>query len=208
MNRLLVLITASLVLGGCAIGNQYSYQSADIALPVTGAGEVGLAVIDRRPYVVSGDKGANFVGLQRGGFGNPFNVTTESGLPLAQVVQDELDDALTVRGFQVQNLVLKTDDMAVIASAFHKNGAPKNIVLIFYEWKTDAMMSFGLSYDLQLKILNQSGNVIAETSTKGNKESLGGAGFESHNSTSAAQALELKLSRMFNEPEVKAALEM
>ena len=78
MMRLLIVALSAVALAGCAVGNTYDYQAADIGLPVVGKGKVGVAVVDRRPYVLSGDKEADFVGLQRGGFGNPFNVTTRS----------------------------------------------------------------------------------------------------------------------------------
>jgi hypothetical protein len=42
-----------------------------------------VGVQDRRPYVISGNKDEHFVGLSRGGYGNPFDVTTASGKALA-----------------------------------------------------------------------------------------------------------------------------
>ena len=87
MSRLLVIAAAFVALGGCAIGNKYDYEVASIELPVVGTNEIGVAVVDRRPYVVSGDKQPDFVGLQRGGFGNPFDVTTKSGNPMAADMQ-------------------------------------------------------------------------------------------------------------------------
>ena len=73
---------------GCAIGNQYDYRTANVSLPLTGDGVLGVGVLDNRSYVLSGEKEPNFVGLQRGGFANPFNVTTASGKPLTDDMSD------------------------------------------------------------------------------------------------------------------------
>ncbi|MEA3644206.1 MAG: hypothetical protein VBE63_30420, partial [Lamprobacter sp.] len=62
--RLLVLVGAALILGGCAIGNTYEYRLPRMPLPVEGNSSIGLAVTDLRPYILSGDKEPDFVGLQ------------------------------------------------------------------------------------------------------------------------------------------------
>ena len=80
------------------------------------------------------------------------------------------------------------------------------MILEVHEWKTDAMMSFGLSYDLRLRVMDESANLLAEAKTSGIKEKLGGAGFESANSTSAANAFSSKIGSLFNDPDVMHAL--
>ena len=92
----MALILAVLFIGGCAVGNKYSYKTSDIDLPIrTEGGEaLVLQVKDLRPYVLNGDKEANFVGLQRGGFGNPFDVTTESGEPMTDVMAVAIENGL------------------------------------------------------------------------------------------------------------------
>jgi hypothetical protein len=207
MMRLLIVALCAVALAGCAVGNTYDYQAADIGLPVVGKGKVGVAVVDRRPYVLSGDKEADFVGLQRGGFGNPFNVTTKSGKPLASDMQTSLAQAVQEKGFEVTELYFSSPDSAVVATAVRDNGAKRNVVLSLNEWKTDAMMNFAVSYDLVLQIVDENYEVIAESNTSGDKEKLGAAGMASQNSRTAAQVFEVKVSRMFNEPEVGLALE-
>lgn len=70
------------------MGNKHQYIGSDPELLVTTTYATAVAVQDRRPYVLDGDKDADFVGIQRGGFGNPFDVITTSGRPLARHVRD------------------------------------------------------------------------------------------------------------------------
>jgi hypothetical protein len=205
--RPLLAILAVFLLAGCAVGNTYSYRDSNMALPISGDDSIGLAVVDRRPYVLSGDKPAAFIGLQRGGFGNPFNVTTESGKPLAEEVQTALASGLRKRGYSVTEFYPSSSTDADISNAIKAGNLSKNVVLVLREWKTDAMMSFGLSYDLLLEVLAANGDLLASASSQANKENLGSAGFEDANATLAKRAMESKLEALFREESIKNVLQ-
>lgn len=195
------------LLTGCAAGNKYDYQQADISLPVKGEAKVSLGVIDNRSYVTNGEKPANFIGLQRGGFGNPFEVTTSSGNPLTEDMSDVLVRSLKNSGFQVNKLYFSSPDTSLVASVIMKDGQQKNIILTVNEWKTDVMMNIALIYDLVLQVKNKEGKEIASASIRSNgKEKLSGAGFEGQNSRVATSAFETKVSRLFNNPSIINAL--
>ena len=95
---------------------------------------------------------------------------------------------------------------SVIASAVRQAAKTRNVILIINEWKTDAIVNFGLSCDLNLKVMDDSANLLAETSTSASKEKLGGAGFEGANSISAANAFSSKIGQLFNDPDMMRAL--
>jgi hypothetical protein len=164
MNRLLTITVLLLSAAGCAAGQHYDYAAADMALPVTGSGEIGVAVIDVRPYVLNGEKKPDFVGLQRGGFGNPFDVTTQSGNPLAMDMQQVLIDALKDGGYHAQPIRITTAEDAVIARVIAAVGSPVNVLLFVREWKTDAMMKLGLTYDIELKVLGEQSDLWSSRS--------------------------------------------
>ena len=204
--RLLILVILSWVVTGCAVGNKYSYQDSDIAIRVQGTGQLGVAVVDNRPYVLNGDKSPAFIGLQRGGFGNPFDVSTSSGKPLAQEVRGALATALRKRGFLVTELSASSSDDLAKMMAVESTGVSRNIFLSIREWKTDAMARLGLSYDLLLQVVEIDGDVLASTSSQGSKESLGPGGFEEQNALLAKRALATKIEALFNDPAIRAVL--
>lgn len=203
----LVILLFSIITG-CAVGNKYDYQQVDISLPIKGTEEVGLGVIDNRHYVNSGNKPANFVGLQRGGFGNPFDVKTSSGQSLTEDMTETLARSLEKSGFEVNKLQISKSDASFVTSVIKKDGQKRNIILTVNEWKTDVMMSIAVIYDLLLQVKDHEGKEIASASTKSNgKETISGAGFEGQNSRAATSTFETKVSRLFNNPEIIKALE-
>lgn len=193
------------VLSGCAVGNQYDYQSTNVALPVVGSGELGLGVIENRSYVLDGSKKPNFVGLQRATLGNAFQVTTVSGNSLTQDMATSLNSALRDNGFNVTDLEIATADSATIATAVSDGGLDKNVVLTVTEWKTDIYLNMMLHFDLLLEIVNGEGVTIASNSTQG-EEKVGGGGFEKHMSETASSAFETKIGRLFNDASIKFAM--
>src|SRR3546814_13503229 len=83
MRNLAFVLCMGVLLGGCAVGNTHRYDLGDAQFQVNSSKSIAVAVVDVRPYVLDGDKAPDFSGLMRGGFGNPFDVTTDSGQPLA-----------------------------------------------------------------------------------------------------------------------------
>lgn len=206
LGRLIFAAAVVSVITGCAVGNTYSYRESDLAIPVSGDEAIGLTVVDRRPYVLSGDKPAAFIGLQRGGFGNPFDVTTESGQPLAAEVQTALANAMRKRGYKVIELYPSSSSESDILRAIQSGKMAKNVVLVFREWKTDAMMSLGLSHDLVLQVLGPDGTTLGSSSSQSHKESLGPAGFEDQNALLAKRAMASKVEALFRDTSIQDAL--
>ncbi|MFA5631131.1 MAG: hypothetical protein WC997_06450 [Porticoccaceae bacterium] len=202
-SSLAVLLLA--ITTGCAVGNKYDYSSVSVSLPLQGSGELGVAVVENRAYVVSGDKAPDFIGIQRGGFGNPFNVTTKSGKPLTEDMAASLGAALERSGFKVSALDVRSPDASVIAAAATRQGQQRNVILKVNEWKTDVMMRIRLIYDLDLQITDGAGRTIASNRLQGD-EVIGGGGFEGQNAGSASSSFEAKIGRLFNKPEIFAAL--
>jgi hypothetical protein len=204
--HLLIIAAAMVAAGGCAMGKKYDYQVANIEIPAVGTNELGVAVVDRRAYVNGGDKQSNFVGLQRGVFGQPFEVTTTSGNPMAIDMQAALARALEEQGYEVTELDISLADDSVVGQVIKQNAAKRNVVLLLNEWKTDAMMSFGLTYDIILQIFDQNHSLLAQASAEGIKEVVSGGGMARPDSLPAAHAFEVKVSLLFNDPEIKRTL--
>lgn len=203
----LALICMLFVVTGCAVGNKYDYHTRTIALPVKSEAhkKVILDVEDLRPYVQSGKKKPDFVGLQRGGFGNPFDVTTASGNSLAMDMKISITRALNDAGYNVVDINKKLSKESLSDIALENNVA-RVIILKINEWKSDVYMNITLHCDLLLRIYNDAGNLLVENEMKFD-EAIGGAQISaSRNSDTVSSEFGKRIGYLFNKKEVREAL--
>jgi len=169
-----VVLAAVTVLGGCATGNGHSYTGTTPELAVSGTRVAVVAVRDARPYVVSGNKTANFVGRLRGGSGNPVDILTESGNPLAVDFETTIVAALRAQGFKASvlpgTIPTASED---IAAAVARAGAERMVALVLLEWASDIFVNTELDYDVALTVYDAAGKGLGATRLTG-RENLGG----------------------------------
>lgn len=167
MKRFLVLL-ATAIAGGCAVGVKHAYHGVTPELKYPVRGTVAVAVLDQRPYVVSAAKPESFAGIQRGGYGNPFDVETESGRPLATEFQNSIAAALTRAGAKVVRVDLKPSTPPVEARRqLVAAGANKGVLLTLQDWRVDSYVNVNLDHDILLTVLGPQGQVLATGTLKG-----------------------------------------
>lgn len=197
----------SLSLGACAVGNQHDYGGMP-QLAVQSAPGTAVGVQDRRPYVLDKDKAENFAGLSRGGFGNPFNVTTLSGNPLATDFGKAIVAALKSRGVDAAEVQLQPSQPRTEAHRTLVNvGRDRALLLTIAEWKSDTYMATALLYDLNVAVYDKTGRLLAENSLVG-RDDLGGNAFNppAHAKEAVPPAFRAKLEQLLNDPKILAAL--
>lgn len=205
MIRTVPAILAAVLLTGCAVGQKFNYATTSIPLQVVpAASNVSVAVLDARPYVVAGKKKESFVGLSRGGYGNPFDVTTSGGGPLATDMSSALVGALGGSGRTVTPVAVKpADGVDGARRALAASGAQKSLLLTLREWKTDTMARTGLDYDVTLDVLDPSGRSLASKALSG-KEVAGSAIMSAEKD--AQRWFGDKVAQLLADPAVAAAL--
>lgn len=190
---------ATALLAGCAVGNQHAYNTESPQLGVSGARTVAVATLDSRSYVTAKAKTPNFVGLTRGGFGNPFDVTTASGRPLADDFSATIARALMARGFKATAIAVATampvPDARALAS---RAGAERLALVSINEWKSDTFMNTALHYDVMLRVFDANGEQLAVNRVAGD-DNLGGNAMNPPGFAKAAvpEAYRRKLEELF-----------
>jgi hypothetical protein len=196
-----------LVLIGCAAGARYDYRSQSVILPLQGDGQTTLVlqVEDQRPYVLSGDKSPDFVGLQRGGWGNAFDVTTVSGASLTEDMATSIGKSLEDAGFRIVPVKGATE-LAGLTRLAEQKGASRILQLRVREWKSDIYMGIRLTFDLDLAVYDAAGERLAENRMQGD-EPVGGAKMSpSRNSQHMAEEFSKRIGYLFNNPAIRDAL--
>lgn len=191
------------LLGGCAVGVTHQYNSTALQIKATTGSKLGIGVQDRRLYVVTKEKPENFVGLSRGGFGNPFTVRTASGEPLADDVSKSIQAALAKNGVNVSTISIPAglDETAAIKLLTASGG--KAVLIELNEWKADTYMSTTLTYDVRALVIDVNGKVISSKKISGS-ENLGGSAINppEHSRKAVPIAFRRKIEELFSAPEI------
>ena len=201
---LIILLSTS----GCArVTHDYGSVVADIGYPGTAA--VAVAVQDQRPYVKSGNKQADYVGVIRGGFGNPFSLATKSGRPLAEDMAAATVASLKNKGFKAVAVTTSPEGTEKkLLAELRGSGADKLLLLTLNEWRTDTYQKVTLEYDVTLTVYDKNGKRLAE-------KKLDGKEYLHSDSTSNAfkvstrespRAFKRKLEELLNDPGVARAV--
>jgi hypothetical protein len=194
------IVAIAFALTGCAVGNQHVYTAEIPQFSVSGARSVAVGTEDARPYVVSKAKAPGFVGLSRGGFGNPFDVSTASGEPLANDFSATIARSLQQKGFKstvvnVGELGSKPDARALVSRA----SADRLALITINEWKSDTFMQTALAYEVTLRVYDAEGKQLATNRIVG-KDNLGGDAINppGHAKTAVPPAYRRKLEQLFD----------
>jgi len=193
-----MLVIAAAAAGGCAVGQQIPYnQMPRVQMP--GTGRVALVVQDWRDEILSGAKPPNFCGTLRGGYGNPFNVTTASTRPLAADFATVIARALSTSGFRVV--------MVPTLKGLAPGSADRSLLIQIADWKSDTYKNTALIYRVTAQVRDAQGRVIAQSQIVGNDD-LGGDFWNPGNHMKAAvpPATRIRLERLLNDPALATAL--
>jgi len=204
----IVLITFFIVLNGCAVGNKHPYHNVNVDFNGKETTKLLVATLDHRSYIRNENKDPDFVGLQRGGYGNPFDVTTVSGKSLAEDITTTLEHSLRNHGVDVTPLIINYSDSINDAISIMSNTyAHRSLLLVLSKWKSDTFQNTTLIYDVVLKVLDNTGRVIVEKTLNG-KDNLGGSFWDpaSHAKQAIPLVFKKKLETLLNDKEILSAL--
>jgi len=158
-----VIFLSAVVTFGCAIGQKIPFDYVPSAGPGHASRPLTLfEVEDNRPFVVNRDKAADWVGLLRGGYGNPFDVGTSSHQPFAHEVHQALARELGALGFDVySSSVLSGSDEHALARAMHPDGG-RGLAVVIRWWKTNTYVNTDIDYSFLVRVIDASGRSLAE----------------------------------------------
>ena len=208
MRRFIFIAFVTIFSSGCAVGVKHQYDTVSPEFNLATQTKLAVGVQDLRPYVVSGKKPETFVGLSRGGFGNPFDVNTQSGAPLAKDMRTVIAASLKRGGATVIEVELKPSGGAANARQAMLNvGADKAVLMSLREWKSDTYTNTALHYDVLLTVLAANGDVLATKDLQG-RDNLGGSFLNppEHARNAVPEAFRRKLEELFSDPAVAQAL--
>ena len=198
----------SLMSIGCALNNNQDYEARALSLPVTSGRTIAVGTQDQRPLVVKGPEREHYVGHQRGGYGNPFLVTTKDLKPLAGVVTNVVKSALQQKGAKVTPVALSPRTSTGNAhAAFAATKADRWMMISMKEWDSDTYVNTDLDYDLLVQVFDGEGKLLASNELKEKdtikSPALGGG----VHSELIPEAFKQRMEELLSDPKIVAALQ-
>jgi hypothetical protein len=204
MNRLTVVVSCLVLVSGCAVGRKHVYDSGVPRLQQGGVTSVAVAVHDRRQRVLTQKDDPNVSGVMRGGFGNPWDVTTESGQPLAEDFALTIRRALAKRGYRVAAVgTVHSQSPEDVLRALARTGAARSLAIQITVWKSDTYIDTDLTYNLSATVLDPAGLVVGQATVNG-QDALGGDFIDppSFAESAVPKAYIAKLEALLNHPTI------
>lgn len=165
--RLALILLIGSLLGGCAVGNKYMIADIQPQFEATGNYSVVVASLDQRKFIVDKTSPDTYVGMVRGGYGNPFNATTVSGLPFSDDVSQSICNALIRKGFKATVISVESDlSEEKVLDRLLANKDDRALLVIIQKWESDSFYNLNVGYDLILKIIDKDGTILATANTK------------------------------------------
>jgi hypothetical protein len=202
-DKISVSLAALILISGCAVGVKHNYVIDTLLIEAEAKNSFVVGTLDHRAYVLNSRKNENFVGLSRGGFGNPFDVTTLSGNPLATDISESIALSLRKGGVDAEVLPLERSQSVTDASKqlFSKR-AQRTLLLTLREWKGDSMMRVSFTYDFDLNIFDQAGSLLVKKQVIGD-EVLGSSDpFTPGGGDKIGTRFRTLMQNLFDDPEV------
>lgn len=207
-NPLFTGLLAAIVLSGCAVGNKHAYNDIDPTVGTRTDKSVAVAAVDQRSYVLSGQSTPDLVGMQRGGFGNPFDVLTASGRPLSAEFATAMKSALARNGVKVVAIDTKpaTSTQPAMTDLIASTG-DRLLLLGIQEWIGDSQINTEVRYELQLVVADSGGKTLASKRYSGTR-ALGGSHINppGHAKEVMPKAFKEMIETLLNSPEIATAL--
>ena len=125
---------------------------------------LNIAVVDHRPFILSGDKREWFEGIMRGGFGIPMSLQRpgpESERPFALYVSSMLADAMVAAGSNVTIVPIAKGtkiDEAIRQSSIESN--TRSIIFLMYQSRYDVGFTAEYNHNFDVFVVNQNGETL------------------------------------------------
>ena len=194
---------------GCAIGVKHDYVSQPPNLPISTSNQVTVVTQDLRPYIVLNKHPPSYVGRQRGGYGNPWDVKTQDHKPFADVVSEVVGKALEQKGIRVKTVSVSPQATAdQVKQAIRQGASPRALLITVRDWDSDVYVNVNLDTDFKAEVFDQYGYTLATNEVRDLSEKIGSSFWDpvDEGKRRVPEALRSKLEKLLGDPKVVNAL--
>jgi len=181
-----------------------------VVVPEKGTTKIAVATVDERPHVLNHRNPPSYVGIMRGGFGNPFDRHTDDGKSLADEFDQSMVDSLVDSGFAAVGVSTPPASDANEAMAqLKQSGAARLVLLELREWQSDTYINPTMNLDYTFHVYDASGKELAAITVHKDQDLKGGSFFNPVGKSDdlVVAFYQDSIQSWFSDPKVEAALQ-
>ncbi|MEE4196875.1 MAG: hypothetical protein V2I54_04465 [Bacteroidales bacterium] len=149
----------------------------DIVLDIQSSGNqsITFATHDQRPYVMDGTRKPDLAGYLRNAVGMAYPTSTNSQLPLAEVMSQVFSNSFEAKGFETRVVnTAHTESPGEVLKKCKATGSDRLIILTLKEWQSDGYGGHAeIKYDIVMQVYDQEGILLEEKTAYAEKEQMG-----------------------------------
>jgi len=199
-------------LSGCVLTENTRHSALTLpALDLTGSTSTSITVgvLDERPYVVSGEKPAKYIGEFELSMGGPYDAFTNSKQAMVNEFADKMPQLLTKQFSQLKTSYLDVGlSKQAAVDKLLASGAEKVVLISLKEWKSHTSIDTSLWFDAQLEVFNSDKQLLSYKRIQGH-DTFGGAAIAgpiTNAKRTLPHAFRQKMQGLFSDPMVMASL--
>jgi len=199
---IIICFVPTSVFAALAMGNKANFATAWPTIEYETSYSVSVGVHDERPYIIDGQKSPTYVGTMRSQWGVPWNMNTQSDKPLSDDIASAIVSGFMRVGIKASAVpLLFSDDQNNAIEKLKKLRAKRIVIITLNEWKIDILRSAGFFIYATIRVYDEEGNELANSSVSHEKV---GSGDGSVMSTDYAARSYLNM--LLNDEKIKTAL--
>ncbi|GEM_PF-1070838 len=199
-------------LSGCVLTENTRHSALKLpALELQGSStkSIAIAVLDQRPYIVSGEKPAKYIGQFELSMGGPYDAFTRSKQAMVNEFADKMPQLLGKQFSQLKTIYLEAGlSKQAAVEQLLATGAEKLVLISLKEWKSHTSIDTSLWFDAQLEAFNTDKQLLSYKRTQGH-DTFGGAAIAgpiTNAKRTLPHAFRQKMQALFSDPMVMASL--
>jgi len=159
--RLVGVLCLIIGLSACSGKKTYDLTRVQLAPDIHGNGKILLLNQDQRPFVLTGEKPAAYVGRQFNGYGIPSDVVTKSGKPVGEDFSYVFAGVLEAGGYEVETAnVQSAADFNLQQTDYWGSDYDLIIAFLLKNWRTETYLETEFSYDIEVRLYDSKGELL------------------------------------------------
>lgn len=186
---------------------------SDIVLEIKASSNqsITFATHDQRPYVIDGTRKPDLAGYLRNAVGMAYPTSTNSQLPLADVMSQVFSNSFEAKGFETKIVnTAHTESAEEVIKKCKTSDSDLFIILTLKEWQSDGYGGHAeIKYDILMQVFDQEGNLLEEKTAYAEKEQMGFSKKKAWDflKEETRKFFKRKMEELFNSEEIIAAIQ-